>query len=113
MVSIDPVFEVWHYEQAERYGLGGRVRVGGLGCIPEDFSAAFAGDEAAYARMLASFIDCARPLVARGADVVIPAGVLPGLLLARERGLASTARRSSIAPRSRSRPPRCGSACTG
>jgi Asp/Glu/hydantoin racemase len=88
LVSIDPVFEVWHYEQAERYGLRERVvAVGGLGCIPEDFGAAFAGDEAAYARMLASFIDCARPLVASGADVVVPAGVLPGLLLARERGL--------------------------
>jgi Asp/Glu/hydantoin racemase len=89
LVSIDPVFEVWHYEQAERYGLGGRVvAVTGLGAVPEDFSAAFAGDEAAHARMRAAFIDCALPLVEKGADIVVPAGVLPGLLLARERGLA-------------------------
>jgi allantoin racemase len=88
LVSIDPVFEVWHYEQAERYGLKDRVvAVGGLGAVPEDFAAAFAGDAAAFARMLAGFRDCARPLVEKGADVVIPAGVLPGLLLARERGL--------------------------
>lgn len=88
LVSIDPIFEVWHLEQAERYGLGPRVLgCTGLGCVPEDFSAAFAGDEAAYARLLACFLDCARPLVAKGADVVVPAGVLPGLLLSRERAL--------------------------
>ena len=77
LVSIDQVFEVWHYEQAERYGLG---------AIPEDFAAAFAGDEEAFLRLRAAFIDCARPLVEKGADIVVPAGVLPGLLLARERG---------------------------
>jgi allantoin racemase len=88
LVSIDPIFEVWHYEQAERYGLANRViGVAGLGATPEDFTAAFAGDQAAYARMRSAFIDCARPLVERGADVVVPAGVLPGLLLSRERGL--------------------------
>jgi Asp/Glu/hydantoin racemase len=88
LVSIDAVFEVWHLEQAERYGLGGRVvGVAGLGAAPEDFGAAFAGDEGAYQRMRGAFIDCALPLVDRGADVVIPAGVLPGLLLAREHGL--------------------------
>jgi allantoin racemase len=88
LVSIDPVFEVWHYEQAERYGLKERVvAVGGLGCIPEDFGAAFAGDEDAFARLRASFIECAQPLVDKGADVIVPAGVLPGLLLAREHGL--------------------------
>ena len=88
LVSIDPIFEVWHLEQAERYGLGRRV-VGctGLGCVPEDFSAAFAGDDSAYARLLACLVDCARPLVAKGADVIVPAGVLPGLLLARQRAL--------------------------
>jgi Asp/Glu/hydantoin racemase len=88
LVSIDPVFEVWHLEQAERYGLGARiVGVTGLGAVPQDFAAAFAGDAAAHARMRDAFLGCARPLVAQGADVVIPAGVLPGLLLAREQGL--------------------------
>jgi allantoin racemase len=80
-------FEVWHYEQADRYGLGGRVvHVTGMGCKPEDFAAAFAGDQAAHARMLEDFTACALPLVERGADVVVPAGVLPGLLIGREFG---------------------------
>ncbi|MCW5192458.1 hypothetical protein, partial [Burkholderia cenocepacia] len=61
--------------------------VTGLGCKPEDFAAAFAGDQAAHARMIEDFLACALPLVERGADVVIPAGVLPGLLIGRERGL--------------------------
>jgi len=88
LVTLDPAFEIYHYEQADRYGLGGRiVHVTGLGCRPEDFSAAFAGDQAARARMLQDFATCAQPLIARGADVVIPAGVLPGLLVASERGL--------------------------
>lgn len=87
LVTIDPVFEVWHYEQAERYGLRDRIAgVAGLGFAPEDFSPAFAGDEAALARMRAGFEATARPLVAAGADVVIPAGLLPALLLSRQRG---------------------------
>ena len=48
LVTLDAAFEVWHYEQADRYGLSGRVaHVTGMGCRPEDFSAAFAGDAAA------------------------------------------------------------------
>ena len=88
LVSIDRVFEVWHHEQAERYGLGDRLAgVRGFDVAPEDFDATFAGDQAAFERMLASFIECARPLVEKGADVIAPAGVLPGLLLSRERGI--------------------------
>lgn len=88
LVTLDPVFEVWHYEQVERYGLRDRlVHVTGLGCKPEDFADAFAGDQAAHDRMIKDFIACAWPLIERGADVVIPAGVLPGLLIGRERGL--------------------------
>jgi len=88
LVSIDPIFAVWHHEQAERYGLANRVvAIAGLGATPEDFGAAFAGDQMAFARLRSAFIDCATPLVEKGADVIVPAGVLPGLLLARERGL--------------------------
>lgn len=88
LVSIDPVFEVWHLEQAERYGLRERIAgIGGLGAVPADFAAAFAGDEAAYRRMKAAFEACAMPLVERGADVIVPAGVIPGLLMSREPGL--------------------------
>lgn len=87
LVTLDSAFEVWHYEQADRYGLSGRVvHVTGMGCRPEDFSAAFAGDATAKTRMLSDFAACAQPLVDRGADVIIPAGVLPGLLIASEHG---------------------------
>ena len=87
LVTLDPVFEVWHREQADRYGIGDRVRhVAGLACRPEDFSAAFAGDEEARQRMLGDFRACASPLVEAGADVIVPAGVLPGLLVGGERG---------------------------
>lgn len=88
LVTIDPIFEVWHYEQADRYGLGDRVtHVTGMGAVPEDFAAAFEGDQVAYGRMLSAFRTLAEPLVNAGADVIIPAGVLPGLLLTREHGL--------------------------
>lgn len=87
LVTLDDAFEVWHLEQAELYGLAGRVtEVRGLNCVPSDFSAAFAGDQDAKARMLKAFCDCASPIVAAGCDVVIPAGVLPGLLVCEEHG---------------------------
>lgn len=88
LVSIDPVFDVWHREQAELYGLGDRVtHVVGMDAVVEDFAAAFSGGEAAYDELLARFRQLCEPLVAAGADVVVPAGALPGLLLRRERGL--------------------------
>lgn len=86
LVTLDAAFEVWHYEQADRYGLGSRiVKVVCIGCQPEDFGAAFAGDQAAKARMLHHFRECAQSLVDAGADVIVPAGVLPGLLVCDER----------------------------
>ncbi|HSC92170.1 MAG TPA: aspartate/glutamate racemase family protein [Gaiellaceae bacterium] len=89
LVSIDPVFDVWHREQADLYGLGGRIsHVVGLGALVEDFAPAFAGDDAARSRLLARFRELAEPLVADGADVIVPAGALPALLLAGEHGAA-------------------------
>ncbi len=87
LVTLDDVFQVWHYEQADLYGLGNRVRhVVGMNCEPSDFSAAFAGDDDARQRMLNDFSACAEPLVRDGADVIVPAGVLPGLLVGGEFG---------------------------
>jgi allantoin racemase len=87
LVTIHPAFEVWHLEQAERYGLGGRItHVKGLGLQPSDFSATFAGDMEARARLFEGFAGAAQPMVDDGADVIVPAGVLPGLLVASERG---------------------------
>lgn len=85
LVTIDPVFEVWHLEQADRYGLRDRVsHIVGLGLQPEDFAAAFEGDEDARARTIALFKEKTLPLVQAGADVLIPAGLLPALLLGQE-----------------------------
>jgi allantoin racemase len=88
LVSIDPVFDRWHREQADLYGIGTRVtHVTGLGLVVEDFAPAFAGDADAYASLLARFRDLVEPLVEAGADVIVPAGALPALLFAREHGL--------------------------
>ena len=88
LATIDPVFDRYHLEQAERYGLGGRVRhVVGLGLTVEDFAPAFAGEDGATARLAERFAELVRPAVDDGADVVVPAGALPALLLAGERGL--------------------------
>jgi allantoin racemase len=88
LVSIDQVFERWHVEQAELYGLRERVsHVVGMDAVVDDFAPAFAGDEDAYRRLLERFRALVEPLVADGADVVIPAGALPALLLSREHGL--------------------------
>jgi allantoin racemase len=82
------VFERWHVEQAELYGLRERVsHVVGMDAVVDDFALAFAGDEDAYRRLLERFRALVEPLVADGADVVIPAGALPALLLSREHGL--------------------------
>jgi Asp/Glu/hydantoin racemase len=87
LVTIDPVFDRYHLEQADRYGLGGRVRhVVGLGLTVEDFAPAFAGEPGALGRLLARFAEAAQPAVDAGADVVVPAGALPALLLAGEHG---------------------------
>lgn len=88
LVSIDSVFERWHREQADLYGLSSRVtHVTAMGAVVEDFASAFDGDDAAYERLLGRFRELVEPLVEDGADVVIPAGALPALLLAREHGL--------------------------
>jgi allantoin racemase len=88
LVSIDSVFTHWHNEQADLYGLHGRVtHVVALNAVVEDFAPAFAGDADAYQRLFDCFRSAVGPAVAAGADVVILAGALPGLLLAGERGL--------------------------
>jgi allantoin racemase len=88
LVTLDKVFSTYHYEQADRYGLGQRIGgIVGLGCKPEDFTEAFAGNESARLSMLADFKVCAQPLIEAGCDVLVPAGVLPGLLLCSEHNL--------------------------
>jgi allantoin racemase len=84
LVTIDPIFIDWHERQVRAHGLDQRVT--GVRAIHLDlagFMGAFT-DEADYLKVRANFIDQVRPLVASGAEVIIPAGGLPMLLFARE-----------------------------
>jgi allantoin racemase len=84
LVAIDPVFIDWHQRQVRAHGL--EQRVAGVRAIQVDlpgFMRAFT-NEASYAQVRADFVEQVRPLVAAGAEVIIPAGGLPMLLFARE-----------------------------
>jgi Asp/Glu/hydantoin racemase len=85
LVTIDPVFIDWHERQVAAHCFAQRVV--GVRAIQIDlpgFMLAFTED-ASYAKVRADFIAQVRPLVAAGAEVIIPAGGLPMLLFARER----------------------------
>jgi Asp/Glu/hydantoin racemase len=84
LVTIDPVFVPWHDRQVRGHGLGERV-VGTVALKMDlpTFMRAFT-DPAVYADVRADFIGQVKPLVASGAEVIIPAGGLPMLLFARE-----------------------------
>jgi allantoin racemase len=84
LVTIDPVFIEWHERQVRAHGL--EQRVAGVRAIRVDlpgFMRAFT-DEASYTQVRTDFVEQVRPLVAAGAEVIIPAGGLPRLLFARE-----------------------------
>lgn len=86
LVTLNPVFERWHEDQVRTYALGGRfVGAIGLDASLELFTRIFAGDEEAAAAVEREFEQRARELIARGAEVVIPAGGLPALLLGAKR----------------------------
>ena len=84
LITIDPIFIDWHERQVRAHGL--TERLAGVRAIKIDlpgFMRAFT-DEAAYRDVRADFAEQVRPLVAAGAEVIIPAGGLPMLLFARE-----------------------------
>jgi allantoin racemase len=84
LVTIDPIFIDWHKRQIRAYGLEQRViGVRAIHVGLPGFMHAFT-DERSYAQVRADFVEQVRPLVAAGADVIIPAGGLPMLLFARE-----------------------------
>jgi allantoin racemase len=85
LVTIDEVFEPVHHEQVERYGLIDRLAgIATMATPVADLVAAFDSDTA-YARVRQTFDRACAPLVAAGAEVIIPAGGLFGLLSAAER----------------------------
>jgi allantoin racemase len=85
LVTIDPVFVPWHDRQVRMHGLGERyVGTQALKMNLPAFMKAFT-DETAYAQVRADFVAQVKPLIERGAEVIIPAGGLPMLLFSRER----------------------------
>lgn len=88
LVTIDPIFIAWHQEQIVRYGLTERV-IGVTamsGLVVEDYVRA-CEDESAFTKVFEQFERAAQPLTAAGAEVLIPAGGLPALVLSRRPGL--------------------------
>jgi allantoin racemase len=82
LVTIDPVFVPWHEEQVARHGL--ERRCAGIRAITADlprFMRAFT-DAGEAESVRADFARQVAPLVAAGADVLIPAGGRPMLLFA-------------------------------
>ncbi len=85
LVTIDPVFISWHDRQVRGHGFGERcVGTAALKMDLPRFMAAFT-DQKTYASVREEFVARVKPLVAAGAEVIIPAGGLPMLLFARER----------------------------
>lgn len=84
LVTIDPAFIDWHERQIAAHCLG--QRVAGVRALQMDlprFMRAFS-DDATYTKVRAEFVDQVRPLIAAGAELILPAGGLPMLLFARE-----------------------------
>jgi Asp/Glu/hydantoin racemase len=88
LVTISPIFVPWHEEQIIRYGLSQRViGVTAMQALAlEDYVSACAHDNA-FGRVLEQFEAAARQLLAAGAEVLLPAGGLPALVLSRRPGL--------------------------
>lgn len=85
LVTIDPVFIPWYERQVTAHGL--EQRLAGVRAIRIDLPGSMRAftDEASYAQARTDFVEQVRPLLAAGAEVIIPAGGLPMMLFARER----------------------------
>lgn len=89
LVTIDPIFIPWHEEQVARYGLAGRVAgVTAMRALAVADYVEACADDNAFARVYEEFERAAQPLLDRGAEVLIPAGGLPALVLSRRPGLS-------------------------
>lgn len=84
LVTISPVFLPWHDRQVRSHGF--ETRCAGTQALEMDvpaFMKAFT-DDRAYAEVRAQFVQQVQPLIAAGAEIIIPAGGLPMMLFARE-----------------------------
>jgi Asp/Glu/hydantoin racemase len=87
LITIDPNFVDWHEEQLRRYALERRCAgVRAMATSVELYMRAFAGDGEAAASVETQFEQLGRELAAAGAEVLIPAGGLPALLLGTRHG---------------------------
>src|SRR3954471_476056 len=85
LLTIDPIFIPWHERQVRTYGFGDRYAgPTALKMTLPAFMKAFT-DKRTYAAVKADFVKQVTPLIASGAEVIVPAGGLPMLLFARER----------------------------
>jgi allantoin racemase len=85
LVTINPVFIPWHRDQIQQLGLAQRAAgVRAMDTQVATYMQAFE-DESVYQQVKADFCRQATSLVEAGAEVIIPAGGLPMLLVAREK----------------------------
>ena len=82
LVTIDPIFIPWHEDQIQRAGLEKRVvGVEAMDTSPAFYMDAFTNKESCQI-VIEQFRKRAQVLISKGADVLVPAGGLPMLLLA-------------------------------
>ncbi|STX41769.1 Hydantoin racemase [Legionella donaldsonii] len=85
LVTINPVFIPWHENQINYYGLQQRITaVSAVEAKVQDFEQAFT-NSSVYQKLLHAFTEQIRPMIAKGVEVVLLAGGLPMLLLARQK----------------------------
>jgi len=89
LITIHPNFREWHEQQVRSYSLERRCAgVRAMETSVDVFMRAFDGDEEAIGFVESQFETLARELAAAGAEVLIPAGGLPALLLGTQHGYA-------------------------
>ena len=82
LVAINPGFLSFHRDQVGRYRLDAKFTgVRAMDTGPDVYFAALGGDPEARRSVRTQFLDRARELVDAGADVIVPAGGLPALVL--------------------------------
>jgi allantoin racemase len=87
LVTIDPAFVPWHEEQVLKHGLERRiVGVTAMQITPAEFMSAMEPGPG-LDNVIRQFEEQAQPLLAAGAEVLIPAGALPSMALATRRNL--------------------------
>jgi allantoin racemase len=89
LITIHPNFREWHEQQVRAYSLAGRCAgVRAMETGVDLFMQAFDGDDESIGYVESQFEELGRELAAAGAEVLIPAGGLPALLLGTRHGYA-------------------------